>query len=224
MLSLDSAAEWFLRLNGFFTVLNFVVHPIEPAEGTQQRTDADVLGIRFSHRREIVGGDQLRDHPAFQCSSRTVFVIAEVKAGSCGLNGPWTRSDDENVKNVLGALGCVAPESLKVISDSLCRNGRFESAEIEARLLCFGARSSSGLPTCTLQFTWYEVLGFVYDRYHAFWRVKRQDQQWPPIGRLLWDRCRDREHDAYVHEMLAVFGVAAPNHGMHPTAQEPGGG
>jgi len=206
--SLDSAAEWFLRLNGFFTVLNFVVHPIESAEGTQQRTDADVLGIRFPHRQEIVGGEPLPDHTAFRDSSRPVFVIAEVKAGRCSLNGPWTRSEDDNVTNVLRSLGCVAPESLKVISDSLYENGRFESAELEARLLCFGARSSSELPTGTLQFTWPEVFGFVFDRYQTFWRVKRQNQQWPPIGRLLWDRCRDRQRDAYVHEMLAVFGVA----------------
>jgi hypothetical protein len=47
MHTLDSAAEWFLRLNGFLTVLNFVVHPVETEEGTQQRTDADVLGVRL---------------------------------------------------------------------------------------------------------------------------------------------------------------------------------
>jgi hypothetical protein len=35
MPTLDSTAEWFLRLNGFFTVLNFVVHPVEPNEGTE---------------------------------------------------------------------------------------------------------------------------------------------------------------------------------------------
>ena len=35
MPTLDSTAEWFLRLNGFFTVLNFVVHPVEPSEGTE---------------------------------------------------------------------------------------------------------------------------------------------------------------------------------------------
>jgi hypothetical protein len=27
--TLDSLAQWFLRLNGFFTILNFVVHPVE---------------------------------------------------------------------------------------------------------------------------------------------------------------------------------------------------
>lgn len=172
MHSLDSAAEWFLRLNGFFTILNFVVHPVEQAEGTVQRTDADVLGVRFLHRQEIVGGKPLIDHPAFQDLSRPVFVIAEVKAGPCHLNGPWTRTENENVRNVLRSLGCVVPESLKVVSDSLYENGRFESTELEARLVCFGVRSSTDLLKGALQFTWGEVFGFVHDRYRTFWRVK----------------------------------------------------
>lgn len=205
--NLDSVAEWFLRLNGFFTVLNFVVHPVEAKEGAQQRTDADVLAVRFPHRHEIVGGNPLADHATFQGSSRTVLAIGEVTAGPCKLNGPWARPKDENVGNVLRSLGCVAPASLTAISTSLYRNGRFQSADLEARLLCFGRRASGKLPTDALQFTWDEVFGFVYDRYQTFWRVKRQNQQWPPIGRLLWDRCRDQERDAYVREMLAVFGV-----------------
>ena len=208
MHSLDSAAEWFLRLNGFLTMLNFVVHPVEQTEGTVQRTDADVLGVRFPYRQEVVGGDPLIDHPAFQGLPRAVFVIAEVKAGRCRLNGPWTRPEDENVGNVLRSLGCVAPESLKVVSDSLYQNGRFESTELEARLVCFGVCLSTDLPTGALQFIWDEVFGFVYDRHQTFWRVKRQNQQWPPIGRFLWDSCRNQQRDVYVREMRKAFGVA----------------
>ncbi len=205
--SLDSVAEWFLRLNGFFTILNFVVHPVEPKEGALQRTDADVLGVRFPHRQEIVGGNALADHAAFQGSPRTVLVIGEVTAGPCKLNGPWARVEDENVGNVLRSLGCVEPAALKGISSSLYEHGRFESAELEVRLLCFGRRPSKKLPAVALQLTWDQVFGFVYDRYQTFWRVKRQNQQWPPIGRLLWDRCRDQQRDGYIQEMLAVFGV-----------------
>jgi hypothetical protein len=209
MHSLDSAAEWFLRLNGFFTVLNFVVHPVEPEEGTQQRTDADVLGIRFPNRLEIVGGNPLLDHEAFQGAPRPIFIIAEVKTGRCSLNGPWTRQEDDNVANVLRSFGCIAPESLKAVSDALYKDGHFQSAEIEARLLCFGARRSTDLPAGALQFTWEQVFGFIYDRYQTFWRVKRQNRQWPPIGRFLWDECRNQERDAYVPAMLKAFNVPA---------------
>jgi hypothetical protein len=207
MHTLDSVAEWFLRLNGFFTVLNFVVHPVEPDEGTVQRTDADVLGVRFPNREEIVGGNPLTDHPAFQESSRQMLVIAEVKTGRCRMNGPWTQREDENVFNVLRSFGNFAPVALKEVSDALYQTGYFQSDHFEAKLLCFGATRSGDLPDGVLQFTWDQVFGFIHDRYKAFWRVKCQNQQWPPIGRFLWDECRERDRAAYLTAMLAAFKV-----------------
>jgi hypothetical protein len=205
--SLDSVAEWFLRLNGFFTILNFVVHPVHAKEGTRQRTDADVLGVRFPHRQEVVGGEPLTDDAAFHNLQRPMLAIAEVKTRVCKLNGPWTRQRDENVENVLRALGYVAPTLVAAVSASLYQSGRFESSEFEARLLCFGASTSDRLPTGALQFTWAEVLRFIHGRYQTFWNVKRQHQQWPPVGQFLWDRCRDRNRDEYVTEMLRIFNI-----------------
>ena len=50
---------------------------------------------------------------------------------------------------------------------------------------------------------------FIYDRYQTFWQVKRQNQQWPPMGRLLWDKCRNQQRDAYVRKVLAFFNSSA---------------
>jgi hypothetical protein len=205
--SLDSVAEWFLRLNGFFTVLNFVVHPLGAHEGTRQRTDADVLGVRFPHRQEIVGGQPLNDDGDFQDLRRSLLVIAEVKTQTCSLNGPWTREPDDNVGNVLRALGCVVPTLVAEVSASLYRSGRFESPEFEARLLCFGARTSDLVPAGALQLTWDRVFRFIYGRYQTYWNAKRQHQQWPRVGQFLWDRCRDRKENEYITEMLIVFNV-----------------
>lgn len=204
--SRDALAEWFLRLNGFFTVLNFVVHPVEAAEGSQQRTDADVLGVRFPARREIVGGEALRDHDSFGRSPRLRFVIAEVKRRVCKLNGPWTRPDDDNVGHVLRSFG-IDPKLHGQVSHSLYEKGHYVGDDFEATLLCFGSRASSNLRSEVLQFTWSEVFGFVYDRYQEFWQRKKLNQQWPPIGRLLWDKHRERDRDAYIREMLKAFDV-----------------
>src|SRR2546426_644182 len=38
------------RLNGFLTIRNFVIHP---ERGNDQRTDVDILGVRFPHRSEL---------------------------------------------------------------------------------------------------------------------------------------------------------------------------
>jgi len=205
---LDAAAEWFLRLNGFFTVQNFIVHPVGPDEGSQQRTDADVLGIRFPKRQEVVAGDPLFDHPVFQEARQPIFVIAEVKAGRCRLNGPWSRREEENVKNVLRSFGEMSPVSFDTVSKAIYDNGRFQADSLDARLVCFGSDRSRDLREGVLQFTWDEVFGFIFDRYQAFWRAKRQNQQWPAIGRFLWDRSKHQERETYIHAMLKEFGVA----------------
>jgi len=119
--NLESAAEWFLRLNGFFTVQNFIVHPVKREE-SQQRTDADVLGIRFPNRQEIVGGISLDDHKDFRNAQRPIFVIAEVKSGPCSLNGPWTDPDAQNVTNVLRSFGEMSSAPFEKISERLYEN------------------------------------------------------------------------------------------------------
>jgi hypothetical protein len=54
-LNAERVAYWYLRLNGSLQIENFVVHP---SRGGSQRTDADLLGVRFRHRMEF-----LYDHP-----------------------------------------------------------------------------------------------------------------------------------------------------------------
>jgi len=48
----ERLALWFLRLNGFMTIPNFIVHPEGPREdgAYPQRTDVDVLDVRFPFR------------------------------------------------------------------------------------------------------------------------------------------------------------------------------
>ena len=45
----EKLAYWYLRLNGFLTIPNFVVHP---DNGSNQKTDIDILGVRFPYRAE----------------------------------------------------------------------------------------------------------------------------------------------------------------------------
>jgi hypothetical protein len=93
----ERVAYWYLRLNGFLQIENFVVHP---ARHGSQRTDAGLLGVRFRHRSEflydqsdpMVDDERLRLSPCFDD-----IVITEVKTNQqCTLNGPWTKSERKN--------------------------------------------------------------------------------------------------------------------------------
>lgn len=45
----EKVAYWYFRLNGFLQIENFVVHP---SSRGGQRTDADLLAVRFPYRAE----------------------------------------------------------------------------------------------------------------------------------------------------------------------------
>ena len=47
----DDLAYWFFRLNGFLSIVNFVVHKDTRSEAGG--TDADILGVRFPYRAEL---------------------------------------------------------------------------------------------------------------------------------------------------------------------------
>jgi hypothetical protein len=49
-MQLEEIAYWYFRLNGFLTIPSFVLYPVQRGP---QRTDADLLGVRFPHRGEF---------------------------------------------------------------------------------------------------------------------------------------------------------------------------
>lgn len=76
----ERLAFWFLRLNGFLTIPNFIVHPERPREDRAypQQTDVDVLGVRFPFRAE----NRMRPMPDFElfaAEKRPMVVLSEVK-------------------------------------------------------------------------------------------------------------------------------------------------
>ena len=78
----EEAAFWYLRLNGFFAITNFVVHK---SEGVSHTSDCDVMGVRLPHTYEEVGGqDDDWDRYLVDCLDfrQPVGVICEVKSGA----------------------------------------------------------------------------------------------------------------------------------------------
>ena len=77
----EEAALWYLRLNGFFPIANFVIHRSGDVRHT---SDCDVLGVRFPHVYEEVGGQSDDWDPFLRDSldlGRPIGVICEVKSG-----------------------------------------------------------------------------------------------------------------------------------------------
>jgi hypothetical protein len=85
-------AYWYLRLNGFLTIPNFVLHP---ETGGSQRTEVDVIGVRFPHRSELSVAS-FQDDPGLALpKEKSVLVLAqqrEANAESTRLGGAMTRT------------------------------------------------------------------------------------------------------------------------------------
>jgi hypothetical protein len=78
----ESLAYWYLRLNGFFPLVDFVHH-----EAGAQHGDTDVIAVRLPHMVEKIGDETVsfdsewHDTFKFDFGRDTIGVIAEVKGG-----------------------------------------------------------------------------------------------------------------------------------------------
>src|SRR3974377_1531790 len=87
-LGAEDVAYWYLRLNGFLCLRNFLVHG---DRGGDDRTEIDVVGVRFRYRREHLNRPMI-DDDWIERDGRTIVVFCDAKQGAQGFNPAW-RSD-----------------------------------------------------------------------------------------------------------------------------------
>lgn len=199
----DRLAYWYLRLNGYLVWENFVVHP---DTGSNQRTDADIVGVRFKHREDTLDR-RLEDDPAIVCDDKFVdVVITEVKRSQCALNGPWTRREDRNVDRVLKALGCFHPGQIEEAARHIYERGKFHSEMVSCRLLAIGERPGELAIPMEQQLLFPRIIAFTYARLTTFLRQKSSVSNWDPDGQQLRrfaEECSSSEE--FEHRVRAYF-------------------
>jgi hypothetical protein len=194
-------AYWYFRLNGFLTMENFVVHP-EFRAGGGQRTDADLYGVRFPYRTELKMVD---DAPFLHANKKPLAVIVEVTRGECKLNGPWTDRTGRNVEYVLGALGLLTPEMNQRVATSLYEQSYFEDETHEVRLIAVGTKLNEEYKSARpqlVQLSLAGMLGFIYQRFHSYRKVKADHAQWDELGHILWDESEKKDAVSFVEHIL----------------------
>jgi hypothetical protein len=183
----EKLAYWYLRLNGFLTTVNFVLHP---DTGTNQRTDVDILGVRFPYRRELILKPMIDDAPFTRIRDVPFVVIAEVKRGLCALNGPWTDPDEENMHSLLRAIGIVPKSEIKSVAEALYSAGHYSGNRVLVSLFCFGSEPNADLQQrypSVPQRLWSDVLAFIFDRFMNYRAQKASHGSWDETGARLYD-------------------------------------
>jgi hypothetical protein len=210
----EKVAYWYFRLNGFLQIENFVVHPQRRGG---QRTDADLLAVRFPFRAERLF-DDLNDIMADDAQrlalsgNLTDIIIAEVKTNQpCTLNGPWTRQDRQNVHRVLAAIGCLPPDRIEAAAADIYRAGFHHTDTLRIRLVAVGRDRSEDIAAAypeVTQLLWAEMMAFIWDRFHRYRQQKTQVDQWDPGGRKIKRLADFSPHaETFVEQALHVMGV-----------------
>jgi hypothetical protein len=214
----EKMAYWYFRLNGFFLIENFIVHP-EGRGG--QRTDADLLAVRFPFRAERLFDDpndiMADDVQRLELRGDLIdVVIAEVKSGACALNGPWTEQRQQNVHRVLAAIGCLPHDRIEPAAAAIYRSGIYRAGpSLRIRLVAVGRNRSEEIaiayPEVT-QLIWADMLAFIWDRFQRYRQQKRQVDQWDPVGREIQRLVEDSvDEGSFVVGTLRRMGVRNPN-------------
>lgn len=102
----EELAYWYLRLNGFFPITNFVLHSIKNGSPAHYNADADILAIRPPNAGEEIREQKLKCDTKIVSGdeeSKYVFVYCEVKTGTYGDSDLFPK---ERIKYVLKRFGC----------------------------------------------------------------------------------------------------------------------
>ncbi|WP_414902591.1 hypothetical protein ACMT1E_05015 [Sphingomonas flavalba] len=214
-LSPERVAYWYFRLNGFLQIENFVVHP---KLNGGQRTDADLIGVRFPFRAErlIDDPDDLMQDDADRLqllNDRADIVIAEIKTGLCALNGPWTNEEHQNIHRVLAAIGSLPAYLIDEASNALYADASFDRPDYpRIRLILVGREPDPAIAekyAGITQLTWAEILSFIWQRFQRYWKQKKQVEQWDQVGRHLKDLVRRTSEEDFIASTIGLMGVLA---------------
>lgn len=166
----EELAHLYFRLNGFFTVANYIL------QNPDEWTDIDVLGVRFPQQEEVLGGERLCNDPGLELGpDRIEVVLAEVGRTKDDFNRSWR--DAGRMRYVLSFVGIFDdPASLDRASRVLARLRPFEAPGLRVRpMLCTACGSvQPGLTYVHLQ----RMLDFIQCRFRKHKRYKRYMPQW----------------------------------------------
>jgi hypothetical protein len=183
----EDLANWYMRLNGFLTIPNFILHP--PHKGPQ-RAEVDVIGVRFPFRREFQGSD-VDDSRLCYSETKPSLFIAEVKSREINANESWTDPTKANINKVLTDLGIFNNvDTVDAVSEGLYKSGQFDGEPYYCSLVFVGNIDSNLIPprySSVPRILWKDLINFIYARMRKFTNIKANNQQWDQLGQQLYN-------------------------------------
>lgn len=189
----EDVANWYFRLNGFFSIPGFIVHPDHRQR--YPRTEADLIGVRFPESKEIIDNHKMTDDSKLtllavsQNRAKILFVLVEVKTKVCNMNGPWSNPEEKNIHRVIRRLGFLQEPKIEEVATSMYNHARWENDQYVLQYICVGRKVNNDLKKKfdgLVQVTWRDIANFLYERFRNFPEKLPNGpihSQWPDFGR-----------------------------------------
>lgn len=184
----EEVANFYLKLNGFFTLANFALH--KDRRALDLSTEADLLAIRLKHSCEHVGGRKL--NPCNRLSRILVhtdlsaFLIVEVKATACAINSAWDFRRDprtalESHIYAIKRMGVVSVHDAKKVATVVAQAGRWVGPEGIIQFLCVGSETGTDVGRPVILFR--DIADFLVTRFQPLLPLKIPER---PEGLRTW--------------------------------------
>jgi hypothetical protein len=170
----EELAYWYLRLNGFFPLKDFVLHAGNTLEYT---SDCDLLAIRPPHVFEEIGGQPADWDPKIShlfADGCTVGVICEVKTGRYAIDKLF---EPPNVLYAIRRLGLA--EDSDAATKKLCKLRSFQPSAAVRLAKIFVAQAAvnhEAFFSVSLE----EIRSFLWARFLKYRESKFRDRHFFP--------------------------------------------
>lgn len=125
----ERLAYWFLRLNGFFLVENYVI------DSSHSRAEHDLLAVRLPYAEETIRGAKVEPYDLFRERGKLgayrdviLGLVVQVKGGRPSAGGaqhPGPAFDEGRMRHALKRIGATCDEKiLEEAIDVLCAKAR----------------------------------------------------------------------------------------------------
>ena len=195
-------AQIYLRLNGYFTIANFIAHKDEIwNDKVLNWSESDLLGVRMPYSKEICGHLKMGNDPRLVDPKRTKHeaLIVEVKSGKRNItpNKIW-RQRDESTKTaaayILRTFGFIQDEySISKAATEFIQHYRYENDKLRLRLIVIAHKKSKQWEKKGVDYiTFDEICDFIIAERASCWiragmGVASSHPQWDELMRKVFE-------------------------------------
>jgi len=111
----EELVYWYLRFNGFFPIVDFVIHRTNEVQCQAcglYRSDSDILAVRMPSWEEMIGAETVEECPELEKrigTGKLVGIIGEVKSGEDAV--PESLYDNDRVAKCERRIGFAAAQN-----------------------------------------------------------------------------------------------------------------